>query len=482
MLISDKESKCVLHDKILGCPLKNLELMQGVSYEYKLFRILGVNSSVVMTGKLATLDPVIIASSSVAPDEIIYDIPKSFSLTTNKNIESITGISVTESGSNKSYLANLEFNESNISLSLAEELPRNTGFTLSIQKIESTDGSYLSLPYSVSFKTSAGPEVQGVNIGSYKVSPSTSITLTFDIELDPNQEFSEYISISNENGQVSAAVSSRNNTVTIKPTNTIGACSSFTVTLKDGIKNKFGVSGNSSWSTKSRTLCQQVFSIGKSVLGRSITAYRFGSGSTKILFVGGMHGDEKSSVRTLDSFVENLEQNFPNIPADKTVVVIPNTNPDGYSASSRTNSNNIDLNRNYPTFDWTSGIYLPGNVFLETGGGSNALSEPESVALANYTTSIRPRVVLTIHAKGRAVFANDAGDSKTIADVYASKSGFASYSNGDSDIFFSYPTTGEYEDWIREELNLPALLVELATDSSNEFNRQKSALWSMLSL
>jgi hypothetical protein len=125
---------------------------------------------------------------------------------------------------------------------------------------------------------------------------------------------------------------------------------------------------------------------------------------------------------------------------------------------------------------------MPRNVFLELGGGITPLSEPESASLGSYTSNLSPRVTLTFHATGRAVFANDAGDSKALADIYASKSGFASFSNSASDTFFSYPTTGEYEDWVRDGLNLPALLVELAGVSGNEFTRQKPALWAMLNL
>jgi protein MpaA len=195
-----------------------------------------------------------------------------------------------------------------------------------------------------------------------------------------------------------------------------------------------------------------------------------------------MHGNEKSSVHTLTSFIEDLERNSSNIPENKTVIVIPNSNPDGFVASTRTNANNVDLNRNFPAYDWTSGVYMPGNVFLEMGGGATPLSESESSVLASYTSGLSPRVVLTFHATGRAVFANDAGDSKVLADLYAEKSGFTSFNSDDSDSFFSYATTGEYEDWIHDKLNLPALLVELASVGNNEFNRQKSALWAMLSL
>jgi protein MpaA len=429
------------------------------------------------------LDPVTIDSSSIVQNQIIYELPKSFSFTSNKTLKSISGISLIEPESKKDFPITSVFNDTNIALSLAEDLPRNVNFILTIEKIESIDGAYLSEPYSITFKTSAGPQVQGVNIGSYKVSPYSSISLTFDIELDLNQSISDYVSLTSGDIEIPSKISIQNNVLTINPTAPLGVCASFVVSVKeDGIKSKFGVSGNSAWSMQSRTTCQQTFSIGNSVQGRSIIGYKFGNGSTKILFVGGMHGDEKSSVYTLNSFIDDLERNYSSIPADKTVIVIPNSNPDGFIASSRVNINNVDLNRNFPTNDWTSGVFMPGNRFLELGGGASPLSEPESSALASYTTSLSPRLTLTFHATGRAVFANDAGDSKAISNLYAQKSGFTSFNSADSDTFFSYPTTGEYEDWLRDGLNLPGLLVELAGVGSNEFTRQKPALWAMLNL
>ena len=480
--IGENYTDCILHAKILGCPLKDQNLLQGKNYEYKLLRKLGESSSVVISNNLTTLDPVIIAASSIAQNQLVYDLPKTLSLTSSKNIKSLSGVTLKASESQTSYQITPEIKDTNLSLLFAEDLPRNTNFTLKIENIESTDGSYLSEPYILSFKTSAGPQVQSVNIGNYKVNPTSSITLTFDVELDPSQSIADFVSISTAGNTVASRISIQNNSLTINPDATLGSCSAFTVTVKDGIKSQFGVTGNSAWSMQSRTTCQQIFSIGNSVQGRSITGYRFGNGPTKILYVGGMHGDEKSSVRTLNSFIDDLERNYTSIPADKTVIVLPNTNPDGYAASTRINANSVDLNRNFPTFDWASGVYMPRNVFLEFGGGATPLSEPESSALASYTTSLSPRITLTFHATGRAVFANDARDSKAIADLYAEKSGFTSYNSADSDTFFSYPTTGEYEDWLRDKPNLPALLVELAGVSGNEFTRQKPALWAMLSL
>src|SRR3989344_2947075 len=70
--------------------------------------------------------------------------------------------------------------------------------------------------------------------------------------------------------------------------------------------------------------------IGTSVEGRDILAYRFGTGDTELLFVGGIHGGYSWNT-TLVAFelVDYLEENADAIPENISVTVIPVLNPDG---------------------------------------------------------------------------------------------------------------------------------------------------------
>jgi protein MpaA len=192
-----------------------------------------------------------------------------------------------------------------------------------------------------------------------------------------------------------------------------------------------------------------------------------------------MHGNERSSVATLTAWIDELEHNYDKIPSDKTVIVIPNNNPDGYAVNSRINANGVDLNRNFPANDWASAVHIPGS-FLEVGGGATPLSEPESSALASFISSQAPKLVLTYHATASAVFANGSGISAERAAVYAEKSGFGNYNSAHEDEVFNYPTTGEFETWLYDKKGFACILVELATMTSNEINRQKPAMWAML--
>ncbi|HET8671093.1 MAG TPA: DUF2817 domain-containing protein, partial [Candidatus Saccharimonadales bacterium] len=277
-------------------------------------------------------------------------------------------------------------------------------------------------------------------------------------------------------GNVSINITAQGNRVVISPAS-LGRCVPFTVIVSDGFKNEFGISGGSSWQFRSRTICQTVFSIGSSVQGRSITAYRFGNGPSKIIFVGGTHGDERSSVQILNKWVDQLENNPDRIPAHQTIIVIPTINPDGYAANRRTNANNVDLNRNFPANNWKPGVTMPDKSYLEHGGGTEPLSEPESRALANYVLSQSPRLVLTYHAAGSVVVPNGSGDSNAIAIEYGKKSTVGYMSNSQTGTFFEYDTTGAFEDWLHDKHSIPTLLIELSSRTSNDYSGHQTALW-----
>jgi protein MpaA len=80
----------------------------------------------------------------------------------------------------------------------------------------------------------------------------------------------------------------------------------------------------------------------------------FGNSSEKVvLFLGGVHGDENPSVYILFRLAQFLKKN-PELYSNKTIVIAPLVNPDGFLArpQRRTNSAGVDINRNFPTRDW----------------------------------------------------------------------------------------------------------------------------------
>ena len=124
----------------------------------------------------------------------------------------------------------------------------------------------------------------------------------------------------------------------------------------------------------------------------------------KVLLVGGIHGDEYSSVSVVFKWLAMLDQ--ADTPTDFHWRVVPLLNPDGLlmppNMSQRMNANGVDLNRNFPTPDWDTEAW---NYWVNRTRknkrrypGTAALSEPESAWLAAQIESFRPDAVISVHA------------------------------------------------------------------------------------
>lgn len=480
LLANGAHSDCIVSESEISCPLSDLGLAPGSSYETTLERLFeGEPVEAVATTGLTTLDPVIVQSTSIAAESTVFDAPTGLSIVVNKQIDSVGEAKLERiDPAGEPIAANVSFEGASVQIAFAEALPRETTFSLTLSQITADDGSQLLGPFTLRFRTSGGPVVTGASIGSFKVASNANIVLTFDSSLKPGQNFAGFITV-DAGGVVSASVTASGNRLTINPGTDLPRCRNFTVRVAEGLVNEHGIGGGKAWSYNSRTICQSAFSIGSSVKGRSIMAYRFGSGSSRIIYVGGMHGNEKSSVHTLNGWIDYLELNADKLPANRSIIIVPNHNPDGYASSRRTNINNVDLNRNFPSNDWQTAVQMPGNQFLPNGGGMSPLDQPESAALASFIQSQNPRLVLTYHAVAKVVISNDAGDSIGLAQKYAADSGYAFTSNASSGGTFEYATTGEFEDWLADKENIPGILVELSSMSSNQFSSHRSAMWNV---
>jgi len=121
----------------------------------------------------------------------------------------------------------------------------------------------------------------------------------------------------------------------------------------------------------------------------------------KVLVLGGVHGDELTSVSTVYLWMKTLYE-FHSGLFDWRVV--PIVNPDGFfkEEPGRTNSNGVDLNRNLPTYQWRQ---LAGRYWEKYASktdrkfpGFNPASEPETQWLVNEINAYQPDVIITVHA------------------------------------------------------------------------------------
>ena len=132
----------------------------------------------------------------------------------------------------------------------------------------------------------------------------------------------------------------------------------------------------------------------KSQLKRPLVFTSFGNSSKDItIFLGGVHGDESPSVYITFRLAEFLREN-PGLYKDKTIVIAPLVNPDGFfrTPQTRTNARGVDLNRNFQTRDWRvarKGRYYPGPA---------ANSESETKFQVALISRYKPSKIITIHS------------------------------------------------------------------------------------
>jgi predicted deacylase len=478
----DKVAQCTARTRVVTCDMAALQLAYATNYKLGIVR--HFRGKVV--GKLSplyvrTLTPLLVAATTIAANESVERKPTDITLTLDKEVIEIGTVRlVTKNadGTETAIPATAALNERTISVKFGAELSRKAAFELRLTDTRAADDS--GLPggmYVLPFRTSGGPVVKGTTIGSYGLGFTQPITLTFDQILLPTQDGNAAVSLT-VNGAPWPAVKTISDTkITIRPTAAMPACAVVAVAATAAVQNQHGVSGDSAWSYKSRTTCYTTFSIGSSVRGRGLTAYKFGSGPASILYVGAMHGSEGNSRQLMVEWINELNRHPDRLPANKTLVIIPALNPDGLASGSRFNANSVDLNRNFPANDWKSEVTTPNNPQPSPAGGSAPLSEPESRALANYIGQLAPRLVMSFHSKAAVVEANEAGDSVAIAAHYAKLSRYRAVPKSQSVGIFQYDTTGALEDWLRDKQGRAAIVVELATSSSSEFSRNQSALW-----
>lgn len=127
--------------------------------------------------------------------------------------------------------------------------------------------------------------------------------------------------------------------------------------------------------------------IGYSVQGRAIVAQRSGEfGGRKVLVIGVIHGNEDAGVAIIDQL--RIEPT----PAGIELWTIDSMNPDGQAILDRQNANQVDLNRNFP-YNWAP-LGQPGDGQY---AGVGPASEPETQAIINFITQLRPDIAIWYH-------------------------------------------------------------------------------------
>lgn len=477
MVIGEESTDCEpQNDKSLACDIPALGLDQGKEYTAIIDRMFnGQKVDTVIQQKIKTLVATSVKKTSITNDQTIYSKPKQLSVQFDKPIIDLNVTLTMADGDKQTEIPTVaELDSDSVEVTFSEELQRGKKYTASITDLEAVDGSTLADPYNLTFSTSLGPKVTAVSSGATGVGLSATIVLTFDQALDTSQVASNVVTT----GTLSATAVLSSNSISLTYTGA-NKCTDYTVNVKKGLLSQYDIPSVQDWSYSFRTICHSTSVIGYSVQKRPIIAYTFGSGSKTILYTGTIHGDEYGATALMYAWIDELEANARDIPSGRKVVVVPEINPDGAILGQRYNAHTVDLNRNFDTSDWKKDVVTPANQPLPGGGGSSPMSEPETQAIVAFTRSLQPRLTMSFHGAAGYAIGNLGGDSMQLAAKYSALTGYSDQT-GKSDTAFSYAITGTYDDWIREELGLPSVLIELTSNSNSEFYQNRAALWAMV--
>lgn len=185
--------------------------------------------------------------------------------------------------------------------------------------------------------------------------------------------------------------------------------------------------------------------LGLTSTGLPIPAYHFGSSGSRVLILGGVHGDEIEGVWASLGLLQAFSKNFP---YKLRVTLVPMFNLDGVLARERRNARGVDLNRNMPTHDWTEKVENP-----RYAPGPSAASESETQALLKFISDEKPQFILSLHSWQPLLNIN--GDCAAEAEEIAKRTGYA------VDASIGYPTPGCLGTYAGLEREMPTLTYEI---------------------
>lgn len=214
-----------------------------------------------------------------------------------------------------------------------------------------------------------------------------------------------------------------------------------------------------------------IFSIGKSVQGRDLSAMKLGSGVRRVLFHGVHHGMEWLTGKLLMRFAEDLAEGLHDASIlwkKVTLYLVPMVNPDGVeiAATGRTwqaNARGVDLNHNYDA-NWRLSVQAAaGQGITEPGPtrfpGEFPESEPESRALANFTRQNAFDLALAFHSQGEVIYWEFDGYAPEESFSYLDR--FEAVSAYRRDVPEGAASHGGYKDWFLRTFKRPAFTIEV---------------------
>jgi len=334
------------------------------------------------------------------------------------------------------------------------------------------DGSRLIDNKKISFTTIGHIKILEVTPknNSKKVSLNTKIKITFDQEVDHTSAQKSFKIYPNAKG----VFLWEENTLVYKP-QSLTPQTTYTITIDKDINSIYELPNTSPTKWSFTTTNKQTVYIGKSIKGKPIYAYIFGSGDKTVLYTSGSHGNETQSIKVLEKWVDYLENHPDVLPKGTRAIIVVVANPDGHLSKTRMNANGTDLNRNWGTNDWRTDTWVR-STYYPHGGGLSPFSEPETQALKNLIIQYGVDTLIDYHCCISGVFAgDDSPRSNELVKIIQQKTGYEDSVWGDDE----YLVTGSMTSWAAEKLGIPSVTVEVK-NTQYEYERNLEALKAVL--
>lgn len=246
----------------------------------------------------------------------------------------------------------------------------------------------------------------------------------------------------------------------------------------------------------------QVETIGESVQKRQIQSIRIGTGSNEVMYSASIHANEYITTTVLMQFIEDFceayikdmdifEHNPKMIFNSSSIYIVPMLNPDGvdlvtgnvkentddynhykeiadqfssipFPSGWKANYNGVDLNLQFPArwneakeIKFAQGFNKPApRDFV----GFGPLTEPEALAIYNFTLMHNFRLILAYHTQGEVIFWKYSDfmpqDSEEVGKIFSKVSGYTL-----STTPYESANAG-LKDWFIQQYNRPGYTIE----------------------
>ena len=175
-----------------------------------------------------------------------------------------------------------------------------------------------------------------------------------------------------------------------------------------------------------------------------------------VLVIGVFHGDEPQGKYLIDKYLTTSKSLISRGDKSYTAIFIPCLNPDGMQLNRRTNANEVDLNRNFPTKNWGEDTSKAGSNPANYFGGPSPASEIETKFVVDIIEKYNPKLIISLHAPYKIV--NYDGPAEEIAQKISDIIGYPVEAS------IGYPTPGSFGTYCGVERNIPTITLELDED------------------